>query len=129
MKLSLRFVLPLLVVLFLIALSVTPIIETLTFRWFTRDLDLRGNSISNAVSDPLVRRLTKGEKSTILPLLIKITLDDRLMAAGICSPEGVLDYKTELFPKEIKCIDPTFEIKQSSVIQLKGGNVHVTKDL
>src|SRR3989338_7530502 len=128
MKLSLRFVLPLLAVLFLVALGVTPLIETLTFRWFTRDLDLRGKLISNTVHDSLIRRLTSGKKSDILPLLTRITLDDRLMAAGYCTSNGILQYKTEVFPKEIKCLDPEFEIKQSKVMKLKGGNVHIVKN-
>ena len=96
MKLSLRFIVPLLVVLFLIALSITPLVDTLTFHWFTRDLDLRGKLISNAVHDSLARRLALGEKSKIVSLLTKITLDDRLMAAGYCSSDGILQYKTEL---------------------------------
>ncbi|OGP05389.1 MAG: trehalose-6-phosphate synthase [Deltaproteobacteria bacterium GWA2_38_16] len=118
-----------LVVLFLIALSITPLVDTLTFHWFTRDLDLRGKLISNAVHDSLARRLALGEKSKIVSLLTKITLDDRLMAAGYCSSDGILQYKTELFPKEIKCLNPEFEIKPSKVMKLKSGDIHITKNL
>src|SRR3989338_6104212 len=125
MKLSLRFVLPLLVVLFLIALSVTPLIDTLTFHWFTKDLDLRGKLVANAAHDSLVRRLMAGERSPILSLLTKITLDERLMAVGLCNLEGILRYKTELFPREIKCIDSS---GSSNIKKLKDGNIHVTKN-
>lgn len=127
MKLSLRFVLPLLAILFLIALAVTPLIDALTFHWFTRDLDLRGNAITNAVHDPLIRKLTSHEKSNILTLLTKITLDERLMASGFCNSEGVFQYKTELFPKEIKCFNSELKYKESKIKKLKAGNIHITQ--
>ncbi len=128
MKLSLRFILPLLVVLFLIALSVTPVIDTLTFHWFTRDLDLRGNVIAHAVHGSLVRRLSAGQTDSIVSLLTRITLDERLMAVGICNPNGILHYKTDLFPIEIGCMTSE-ELKGSRIKKLKKGNVHVTQNV
>ena len=38
MRLSLRFILPLLLVLGVVAYSVVPLVDSLTLKWFTRDL-------------------------------------------------------------------------------------------
>ncbi len=53
MRLSLRFVLPLLLALAAIAYAVLPLVDTLTLRWFVRDLDIRASLIANTVQEPL----------------------------------------------------------------------------
>ena len=41
MRLTLRFLVPLLVALALFAYAAVPLVDTLTTRWFVRDLDIR----------------------------------------------------------------------------------------
>mgnify|MGYP003413410641 FL=1 len=41
MRLSLRFIIPLMLALAAIAYSVVPLVDQLTLRWFVRDLDIR----------------------------------------------------------------------------------------
>ena len=58
MRLSLRFILPLLAVLAGIAYGLIPLVDQLTLKWFVRDLDMRTSLIANTVEDglaPLVR--------------------------------------------------------------------------
>jgi len=57
MRLSLRFVLPLILVLAGIAYAVMPLVDQLTLRWFVRDLDIRSSLIVNTVQDPLREQL------------------------------------------------------------------------
>jgi len=53
MRLSLRFVLPLLLLLGAVAYGVTQLADRLTLRWFVRDLDIRTALVANTVEDSL----------------------------------------------------------------------------
>jgi trehalose 6-phosphate synthase len=60
MRLSLRFVIPLALALAALAYAVTPLVDRLTERWFTRDLDLRSTLIANAIDGPLSMFVSSG---------------------------------------------------------------------
>ena len=62
MRLSLRFVFPLLLVLAAIAYTVAPLVDQLTLRWFVRDLDIRSTLIANAIEEPLQEQLAAGKR-------------------------------------------------------------------
>ena len=47
MRLSLRFIIPLLLALAVLAYAMQPLVDNLTVRWFTRDLDIRANLIAS----------------------------------------------------------------------------------
>lgn len=66
MRLSLRFVLPLLVALGLVAYAVRPLVDQLTLRWFVRDLDIRAALVANAVEEPLVELATSNARPKII---------------------------------------------------------------
>ena len=51
MRLSLRFVLPLMLVLAGIAYAVTPLVDRLTLSWFVHDLNSRSSLIANTIQD------------------------------------------------------------------------------
>jgi hypothetical protein len=53
MRLSLRFILPLLAALAALAYAVVPLVDRLTVRWFIRDLDVRARLVANTASDPI----------------------------------------------------------------------------
>jgi hypothetical protein len=57
MRLSLRFVIPLILVLTAFAYGVSPLIDRITLRWFVRDLDIRSQLIANTISEPLFEQL------------------------------------------------------------------------
>ena len=65
MRLSLRFVLPLMLVLAGIAYAVAPLVDQLTLKWFVRDLDIRAALIANAIQEPLQEQLAAGKKAKI----------------------------------------------------------------
>lgn len=53
MKLSLRFILPLVFVLAVLSYATLPLVDTLTLRWFVHDLDIRSRLVTNTMEEPL----------------------------------------------------------------------------
>ena len=103
MKLSLRFVLPLIIVLAAIAYIVAPLVDQLTLRWFMRDLDMRSSLIANTIQQPLLDLLEADRKSKIVDFFNNITKDERLYAIGYCaSPTGAALVSRSL-PSVIHC--------------------------
>ena len=103
MRLSLRFVLPLLVVLACIAYAVTPLVDRLTLRWFVRDLEMRSSLIANTVQDPLQEQLGLGKKAKIGEFFNRMTLDERLFAVGYCATPTSLALASRSLPAAIAC--------------------------
>ena len=58
MRLSLRFVLPLLVVLGLVAYAIVPLVDALTLKWFTRDLESRSRLMASTMEAPLAELMS-----------------------------------------------------------------------
>lgn len=103
MKLSLRFVLPLVVVLAAIAYVVAPLVDRLTLRWFVRDLDIRASLIANTIQEPLAERLASVNRARVDEYFARITQDERLYALGYCASPDDKAIASELFPREIEC--------------------------
>lgn len=128
LKLSLRFILPLAVVLGLLAYSVVPLVDKLTLRWFVRDMDMRSQLIANTLHEPLADLIQQGNKARVNSLLLRAIQDERLLALGYCSDEGTLLYRTSTFPKSISCAAATGDTKDASkIIRLPEGAVHVSR--
>src|SRR5689334_11550777 len=85
MSLSLRFVLPLLIVLAGFAYMVVPLVDQLNLRWSVRDIESRSALIANTIQEPLQNQLSTGSKKEILNFFTKITQDERLYALGYCA--------------------------------------------
>ncbi|MBC8086954.1 MAG: trehalose-6-phosphate synthase [Phycisphaerae bacterium] len=103
MRLSLRFIVPLLVTLAAFAYALVPLVDKLTIQWFVRDLDLRANLIGNTVQEPLSQLLDNGTKTRITQFLTRLTQDERLHSVGYCTAQGKPVATTPLFPKEVQC--------------------------
>ena len=103
MKLSLRFVLPLLLTLAGIAYIVTPLVDQLTLSWFVRDLDMRSSLIANTIAEPLQEKLDAGKKSQIVEFFNRITKDERLYAIGYCASPTAKALVSSSLPREIRC--------------------------
>src|SRR5438093_12180169 len=122
MRLSLRFILPLTVVLALIAYAVVPLVDTLTFKWFVRDLDMRSKLIASTMEAPLAELVPTESRGKILAYFHRITRDERLFAIGFCELHGRLLYKTQTFPTEITCEGATsLKPDSSEVFKLSRG--------
>jgi trehalose 6-phosphate synthase len=105
MRLSLRFILPLLLVLAAFAYAVVPLADRLTFRWFVRDLDIRSTLIANTLHEPLEEQVRTGDRARMVQLFTRILQDERLYAMGICPPGMILPLGTASLPPEIRCGD------------------------
>src|SRR5689334_12465495 len=103
MRLTLRFLVPLLVALALFAYAAVPLVDTLTTRWFVRDLDMRSNLIANTAQEPLAEMLRAGSPSRILGYFQRLTSDERLYAIGLCPGNNQAPIATAQFPREIRC--------------------------
>src|SRR5262245_50726783 len=103
MRLTLRFLVPLLVALALFAYAAVPLVDTLTTRWFVRDLDTRSNLIANTVQEPLEQMIKSGANSRILAFFQRLTSDERLYAVGLCLSPTSMPIATAAFPNELRC--------------------------
>ncbi len=126
MRLSLRFIIPLIVVLAAIAYGVIPLVDQLTLKWFVRDLDIRATLIANTTQEPLGALLQEGSRVKVQRFLNRTTQDERLLAVGFCDARQALTYKTPAFPAEIKCAPQGASTNEPNhLMQLERGPVHV----
>jgi trehalose 6-phosphate synthase len=103
MKLSLRFVVPLLLVLAVLASAVIPLADRLTFRWFVKDLDLRATLVASSVEAPLEALAAAGDADAMRAVFARMTRDERLVAVGYCGGDGLPPIGTATLPREIDC--------------------------
>lgn len=103
MRLSLRFIIPLLLVLAAVAWAILPLVDGLTFRWFVRDLDIRANLIANTVHEPLAELIRTGNRARMLQFFTRITQDERVYAVGFCSSALDSQLATPTMPAALGC--------------------------
>src|SRR6266571_3023898 len=105
MRLSLRFILPLLLVLGAFAYAVVPLVNKLTLQWFVRDLDSRASLIANTIQGPLQDLARDGNRTRLLEYFSLITQVERLYAMVFFpSPQGQ-PVATPTLPAELRCDD------------------------
>ncbi len=103
MRLSLRFLVPLLIALGLFAYAAVPLLDGLMQRWFERDVEIRSNLIANSLDEPLERLLADGSPSRIIAYFNRLTSDERLHSIGLCLPGTPTPIASERFPANIDC--------------------------
>ena len=102
-RLSLRFILPLLLVLGAFAYAILPLVDRLTVRWFVRDLDIRADLIANTAKEPLQELIEAGNRARMLDYFTRITEDERIFAVGYCQTPAELPLATPSMPPSIRC--------------------------
>jgi trehalose 6-phosphate synthase len=105
MRLSLRFIIPLVLALAVITYAVMPLVDQLTVRWFVRDLDSRSVLIANTVQEQLQDLVRNGTKAKMLRFFNKLTQDERLYAIGFCDGSQEQLAATQTYPQELACKD------------------------
>lgn len=131
MRLSLRFVVPLVLALAAVAYGLAPLVDQLTLKWFVRDLDIRTHLIATAVQEPLVELLTDRARDKVRlqrtqAFFNRMVQDERLFALGFCDASGSLVHKTAALPPIIDCRPPGAPVQEEgSVLKLPGGPLHV----
>jgi trehalose-6-phosphate synthase len=128
LRLSLRFILPLTLVIGLFAYIVVPLMDNLTVRWFVRDLDIRSQLLASTLQEPLLDYVPQKAKKRISQLFDRAIQDERLYALGFCDNDGTLLYKTATYPDSLACwsTKQTHEVPQS-LVHLPQGPVHVSE--
>jgi trehalose 6-phosphate synthase len=126
MRLSLRFVLPLLLVIGLVAYAVRPLVDQLTLNWFVRDLDIRAALISNTLQESLTDLPGAGARARMRAMFNRIAEDERLYAIGFCDNERHELVSTRAFPPTIGCDSlDRFSTGAARVLASAKGPLHV----
>lgn len=126
LRLTMRFILPLVIAMTLLAYALLPLVDKLTLHWFTRDLDIRSQLITNTIQEPLSEFLEQGSTYRINSLMKRAVQDERLFAMGFCDTQGKRLYNTLKFPDDIKCPAPNAPAPEKpTIFKLPSGMVHV----
>ena len=127
MRLSLRFVVPLLVALGIFAYAAIPLVDKLMLRWFSRDLEVRANLIATTVADPLHDLMQSGNQAGIQRFFMRLTQDERLFAVAFCPADHADAVATPTLPAEIRCSDlGRFAQPSGDLLQTATGPVFVS---
>lgn len=126
MHLSLRFLLPLGLVLAILAYAVLPLVDILTLKWYVRDIEIRVQLIASTMEGPLSELIVSQSRSKLLAYLQRIIQDERLVAIGFCDLNNQLIYKTQTYPKSVSC-EEAVSVKSGpmAVLHLAQGAAHV----
>ena len=126
LRMQLRFLLPLVVTLVVAATLAVPLLDQVTLRWFSRDLNSRGLLVANALSDSVAEALASGQTQRLRPLFERSAQDERLVAIGLCSDGDLLLQRTARFPANLDCPRARAIATQSDPqLSVPGGSVHV----
>ncbi len=106
MRLSLRFILPLLLVLAGITTAVVPVVDRLTVRWFQRDMDTRADLVARTIDEPLTALLRANDRAGVEALFTRIAQDERLFAMAFCAADSGDPLATATFPAALRCEPP-----------------------
>jgi trehalose-6-phosphate synthase len=127
LRLQLRFLLPLIATLAAAAYLAVPLLDQVTLRWFSRDLNSRGVLVANALSDSVSDAVQSNRLPRLRQLFDRAAQDERLFAIGLCSPEGQLLQATDRFPVGLTCAAALELVRQAEPrLGLAGGAVHVS---
>ena len=125
-NLQLRFLIPLVLTLVGAAYVALPLMDQLTLRWFSRDLNSRGALVTNALSDSISETLADVKETRLEALFDRTVQDERLFAIGLCSLDGVLLRHTSTYPMTLGCRDAQAVAELAGPrLNLSGGPVHV----
>lgn len=126
-RLSLRFILPLMLVLGLLALIVVPLVETINMRWSIRDINLRAQLVADTLQEPLVDLIARKDKKRLHALFDHAVQDERLYAMAFCNAEGELFVRTQTYPPSLGCrpaMDANGITQERS--ERTGGKLHIS---
>ena len=127
MRLSLRFVVPLLLALGAFAYIAVLVADSLMLRWFVRDLDIRSNLIASTGSGAAVGLIATGSAPRIAGYFNRMLLDERLYAVGLCLDASAEPIATGQFPPEISAPRSTryVDAAASDCMRTSRGVLHI----
>ncbi|MEO8344575.1 MAG: trehalose-6-phosphate synthase [Betaproteobacteria bacterium] len=127
MRLSLRFLVPLMLAIGAFAYVAVPLADSLMLRWFVRDLDIRSSLIATAVQEPLADLVATKSKARITSFFNRMLKDERLYAIALCMSGPTDVVATTNFPSDIHCEDlPASTDASLPVFRSSSGLLHVS---
>ena len=135
MRLSLRFLIPLIAALTLLAYIVVPQVDSLTVRWFVRDLDSRALAVAAPLGDQLAELVPQQAQGRITTLLNNATQNERMYAIAFCDGKQRIAYRSANLPPAIGCVAGSDEARiggavndvEGSTIKLPKGSLHIAR--
>jgi trehalose 6-phosphate synthase len=128
MRSAVRFLVPLLLLLALVAWGASEVVNRQAHRWAERDLVARAHLVHATVSADLAGHVVEGDAPGAQAVLEELVRDERLVAAGLCgAPVGELHagaYPPELSCGRLPAHDPTQAIEVTRGVS--GGLVHLS---
>ena len=125
---QLRFLVPLVLTLVVAGSLGLPLLDRLTLRWFSRDLNSRGGLVTTALSDSISESIAQGDAGgrRLSALFTRSANDERLVAIGLCAPDGRLVQRSDSYPEMLGC-SRAREVADSPSqrLSLPGGAVQV----
>jgi trehalose 6-phosphate synthase len=123
-----RFVLPVALLSYLIAMFGLPIIDRLLTEWFRADLESRTQLLVHSMEEPIADLVASADDARLKAYLATITNDQRLLAIVICRPDATTLIKTERTPTAITC-DAGEKVAPAAtrILQLASGSVEVSR--
>jgi trehalose 6-phosphate synthase len=125
-RLSLRFLVPLLIALAAFAYAAVPLVDNLMSRWFVRDLESRANLIANTVQDPLASLIEEGSPTRIARYLGRLLQNERIYAVGLCLPGTPQPIATADFPETLACDKLGAFSAENHLLRTPRGPLHVS---
>jgi len=127
-RLQLRFLVPLVLTLVAAAYLALPLMDRLTLRWFSRDLDLRGSLLANALSDSIAEALRARGMARLQTIFDHAVQDERLVAIGLCSVDGQLLRSTDDYPDKLTCANALATAARADhLLRIAGGPWALTR--
>jgi trehalose 6-phosphate synthase len=123
-RLSFRFLVPLVLAFVAIAYAVTPVVEGLMRQWHMRDLDIRATLVANSLQEALRETPGEDEGGRLSSRLTNLIRDERLYGIAICRTNGTRLAASTGFPEQIRCA-PANQPDRSSVVNMPQGPLHV----
>jgi trehalose 6-phosphate synthase len=133
MRVAIRFLLPLLGALALLAYVGYLVLARTTSHWFERDVDLRAR-LAVAAARQSLENGWGDDSHRLRDILTELTRDERIMAAAACSSDGRQLASTDAYPGEFACARVLSRMREeapdsstwSSSPDLPTGRVHLS---
>jgi len=103
MPLILRFVVPVGVIIGLMAYGLVPLVEHVTERWARRDIEMRSTLVYNAMADRVSDLAAVNDRAALKSLFNAVAQDERLLAIGLCMPDGTWAAASTQMPIDQGC--------------------------
>jgi trehalose 6-phosphate synthase/phosphatase len=122
-----RFAVPTLIAVSILAFFGVPYVDRILAEWFRSDVDLRAQLVAHSMEGSLTSLLERDDQTALAAYLAAITTDERLMAIVLCDDGARTLFKTDRTPVEIKCsVLRDIGERGSSIVKLADGSVEVS---